>query len=115
MTAKAALCYHLLKGDILTIGSGFKILGITNLPREIGRGIERDTGPGCHGFGVKVSKTNVDGRNRYNNPVNWFQYRLNKTDYNAPGIEKMKAYLREQVKGHPDEKKFLTVCNPNLF
>lgn len=112
MTAKAALCYHLLRGDVLTIGSAFKIIGITNLPREIGRSIEREEGGG---FGVKVSKVRKDGANRYKTICNWFEYRLNQTDYNALGVEKMKTYLREQAKGHPDEKKFLTVCHPNLL
>lgn len=112
MTAKAALCYHLLKGDVLTIGSAFKIIGITNLPREIGRSIERiEDG----GFGVSVSQARMEGKNRYGSECNWNQYRLNRTDYNAPGIEKMKEYLREQCKGHPDEKMFLRVCTPNLF
>jgi hypothetical protein len=112
MTAKAALCYHLLKGDVLTIGSAFKIIGITNLPREIGRSIERiEEG----GFGVTVSKVNHDGKNRYGSECRWNEYHLNKSDHNAAGIEKMKVYLREQAKGHPNEKEFLKVCNPNLF
>lgn len=112
MTAKAALIYHLLKGDVLTIGTAFKIIGITNLPREIGRSIEREEEGG---FGVTVSKVSADGKNRYGYPVSWHQYRLNRTDRNAPGIEKMKDYLREQCKGHPDEKMFLKVCQPNLL
>jgi hypothetical protein len=112
MTAKAALIYHLLKGDVLTIGSAFKIIGITNLPREIGREIERISE---RGFGVMVSKARQEGQNRYGSQCTWFHYRLNRTDYNAPGIEKMKKYLREQCKGHPEEKMFLRVCTPNLF
>lgn len=112
MTAKAALVYHLLKGDVLTIGSAFKFIGITNLPREIGRGIEREEEGG---FGVTVSKVSAEGKNRYGCQVHWNQYRLNKTDRNAQGVEKMKAYLREQCKGHPDEKILLKVCQPNLL
>jgi hypothetical protein len=115
MNAKAALIYHLLRGDVLTIGSAFKIIGISNLPREIGRSIERDKGNGCHGFGVVVSKIWKDGPNRYSTPTVWKEYRLNKTERNAPGIEKMKIYLREHAKGHPKEKEFIKVCQPNLF
>ena len=108
MTAKAALVYHLLKGDVLTIGSGFSIIGLTNIPREISRSVEQD-------FKVKVSKSRVDSKNRYGYPINFNEYRLNRTEYNAPGIEKMKAYLRDQAKGHSEERKFLKVCNPSLF
>lgn len=108
MTAKAALIYHLLKGDVLTIGSGFLIIGLTNIPREISRSVEKE-------FKVRVSKNRVDSKNRYGYAISFFQYRLNRTEYNAPGIEKMKAYVRVEAKGHSDERKFLKVCNPSLF
>jgi len=55
-TQKAALCHALLNGRRLTIMDGFKEFGITNLPREIGRSVERS-------FGVMVRK----GKMRYKN------------------------------------------------
>lgn len=108
MTAKAALIYHLLKGDVLTVFNVPKIIGYTNVAREVSREVEKP-------FKVKVSKNRVDTKNRYESDVFYFEYRLNRTEYNAPGIEKMKAYLRDQAKGHSEEVKFLKVCNPTLF
>lgn len=110
MTAKAALCYHLLKGDVLTVGTAFRIIGITNISREIGRNIERRSGKGNAGFGVTVSRLRKEGKNRYKSYATWNEYRLNLTGYNAAGVKRMKEYLKKQAKGHPDENKFLSVC-----
>jgi hypothetical protein len=41
MTQRAALCQALLNGEKLSIMDGFKKFGITNLPREISRGVEK--------------------------------------------------------------------------
>ena len=87
-TARAALAKILLQGTVLNIKSGFEILGITNLPREVSRSIEKP-------FGVEVSRTRRDGQNRFGQPVYWFEYRLNQTEYNKEGIEKMKQYVRD--------------------
>lgn len=105
MNSKAALCLHLLKGEVVNIGSGFKLLGITNVPREIGRSIERP-------FGVTISRTYKEGKTRYGVPCNWVDYRLNFTEYNKPGIEKMKKYVSE----HKSEPIFERKINqPALF
>lgn len=118
MTSKAALCKALLDRKIVNIMNGFKMFGITNIPREIGRSIERDpkvTGNGNDsGFGVEVSRTERDGETRYGQPCNWVDYRLNGTEYNQEGIKKMREYvakelgdylkeLREKGKKIPDE------------
>lgn len=108
MTAKAALVYHLLKGDVLTVFNTPKIIGYTNVAREVSREVEKP-------FSIEVSRAQINKKNRYGTPCMFFEYRLNKTDYNAQGVEKMKEYLREQAKGHPDEKTFLKVCQPNLL
>jgi len=92
MTSKAALCKALLDGRVLNIKNGFQLLGITNIPREIGRSVER-------AFGVKVSRTQKEGTSRYGQHCTWTNYRLNKTDYNKEGIQKMKEYVEEQLKG----------------
>jgi hypothetical protein len=55
-------------------------------------------------FGVQVSRVNKTGKSRFGQYVTWIDYRLNKTEYNAAGIEKMKAYLSEQ-KDMPTENK----------
>lgn len=90
MTSKAALCKALLDGKVLNIKNGFELLGITNVPREIGRSVER-------AFGVIVSRTQREGHSRYGQAVTWVDYRLNRTQYNKEGIEKMREYVREQV------------------
>lgn len=91
MTSKAALCKALLSGRVLNIKNGFSLLGITNVPREIGRSVER-------AFGVTVSRTQRDGRSRYKQPVTWIDYRLNFTEYNREGIEKMREYVKAKSK-----------------
>jgi hypothetical protein len=90
MTAKAALCKYLLDGFTLNIKNCFKMIGLTNCPREISRMIEQP-------FGVIVSRTTRQGHSRYGQPVTWVNYHLNKTDYNADGIEKMKKYISNKV------------------
>lgn len=90
MTSKAALCKALLEGRVLNIKNGFDLLGITNIPREIGRMIERP-------FNVQVSRTKREGKSRYGQPVIWFDYRLNRTEYNITGIIKMERYVEEHA------------------
>lgn len=89
MTGKGSLCDYFLKGRVLTIKNCFTLIGFTNLPREVSRLIEKP-------FGVTISKTHKNGKSRYGQPIRWYEYRLNHTEYNAAGIEKMKAYLAEQ-------------------
>ncbi len=101
MTAKAALCKALLDGKVVSIKTGFRDFGLSNVPREIGRSIERiEDG----GFGVIVSKTERTGYSRYGQPVRWTEYRLNQTEYNKEGIERMKKYVAEQMKLPPEQK-----------
>lgn len=103
MTSKAALCKALLDGMVVNIKNGFHLFGITNIPREIGRSIERDgsvTGnPNDNGFGVEVSRTEQNGVSRYGQKCEWTDYRLNRTEYNIKGIQKMKEYVAEQMEG----------------
>jgi len=88
MNQKAAICKSLLKGEVLSIMNGFKWFGCTNIPREIGRSVERE-------FDVQVSRIQKKGISRYKQPTNYTEYRLNRTDYNKEGIEKMESYVRE--------------------
>lgn len=87
MNQKCAIIKSLLKGEVLSIMNGFKWFGCTNIPREIGRSIERE-------FGVEVSRVSKEGKSRYNQPVNYTEYRLNRTDHNKEGIAKMEEYVR---------------------
>jgi hypothetical protein len=90
MNQKAALCKALLEGKVVNIKNGFTWFGITNIPREIGRSIERS-------FDVKVSRTNMEGKSRYGQTCIWIDYRLNKTDYNAEGMKKMADYVKKHL------------------
>lgn len=91
MTAKAALCKALLSGRVVNIKNGVINFGITNIPREIGRSVERS-------FGVKVSRTPREGKSRYKQHITWVDYRLDKTPYNQDGIKKMMDYVSQQSK-----------------
>lgn len=94
MTAKAALAKALLDGRVLNVKNCFTLIGLTNCAREISRMIEKD-------FGVTVSRTHMVGESRYGQSVSWTDYRLNKTDYNADGIKKMKEYVDSQKEQVP--------------
>lgn len=86
MNARKALCLALLEGQVLTVMNCFKITGLTNIAREIPRVVEKP-------FGVIVSRTPKVGKNRYNEPVSFTEYRLNKSLHNLEGIKKMKEYV----------------------
>jgi len=88
MNQKAAMCKSLLKGEVLSVMNCFKWFGVTNCAREIGRSIERP-------FGVEISKSQKNFKSRYGQPGFYFEYRLNRTEYNKEGISKMEAYVRE--------------------
>lgn len=88
MNQIAAMAKSLLKGEVLSVMNCFKWFGVTNCAREIGRSIERK-------FGVEVSRVTKESVSRYKQPVRYTEYRLNRTEYNKDGIEKMEAYVRE--------------------
>ena len=85
MNAKCALVMALLEGRVLNVKNCFKEIGYTNIAREIPRLIEKP-------FGVQVSRTPREGKNRYKQPVTWVDYRLNSSEYNIEGIKKMQEY-----------------------
>lgn len=91
MTAKAALAMALLDGRVLSVSNCFKEIGLTNIAREIPRLIEQP-------FGVTISRTPQKGKSRYGQPVSYTNYRLNKTDHNKDGINKMIDYINSQKK-----------------
>lgn len=91
MTQIAHICKHLLEGNVLSIMDGFKLFGCTNIPRELSRSVEQK-------FGVQISRTPKKFKSRYGHVGEYYQYRLNKTEYNKEGIKAMKQYLRSQQK-----------------
>lgn len=87
MNAIAAISEALLRGEILTIKTAFKDFGVTNLPREISRGIEKK-------FGIAVSHVRRDGKTKYKIPCSWYEYRLDPTiEENYDGIKLMRDYV----------------------
>lgn len=94
MTSKAALCMALLEGRVLNVKNCFTEIGLTNISREIPRLVEKP-------FDVAVSRTPKTGKNRYGEPVCFINYRLNRSEYNLPGIQKMMEYLNEHISSIP--------------
>jgi hypothetical protein len=87
MTQIAAISEALLRGEVLTIMDGFKRFSCSNLPRELSRSIEQK-------FGVEISKVKKDFKSRYDSkPGYYYQYRLNTTEQNADGRQKMIDYV----------------------
>ena len=93
MTQIAHICKHLLEGNVLSIMDGFKLFGCTNIPRELSRSVEQK-------FGVQISRTPKKFKSRYGHVGVYYQYRLNKTEYNKEGIKAVKQYLRSQQKSN---------------
>jgi hypothetical protein len=88
MTQIAALAKSLLSGEVISIKNAYFDYGISNIAREIGRSIERK-------FNVEVSRVKKEGISRYGQSIVWFEYRLNKTDFNSKGIAEMSKYIVE--------------------
>lgn len=88
MNAKCALAMALLEGRVINIKTCFRDIGLTNAPREISRMIEKK-------FGVVVSRTQREGKNKYGMKVTWCDYRLNRTEHNVNGIIRMERYVEE--------------------
>lgn len=88
MNATTALGLAFLRGDVITIKTAFRDFGISNLPREVGRSIERK-------FGLKLSKVKKVGKSRYDVPCWYYQYRLPDTPYNEAGRKLLQEYCKK--------------------
>lgn len=89
MNQKCALCMSLLKGEVLSIMVGFRWFAITNVPREIGRSIER-------AFDVEVDRKDKEFTSKkYNQTGHYTEYRLLRTEKNKDGILRMQEYVRK--------------------
>lgn len=91
MTQIAAIANALLNGQTLSIMTGFKYFSCSNIPREMGRSIERK-------FGVIVSRERVDFTSKYGQDGYYYKYSLTDTILNKEGIEKMKQYIKQNQK-----------------
>jgi hypothetical protein len=81
----------LLNGEVLSILTGFQRFCVTNLPREIGRSIERK-------FGIKCERKQIDIETQDGETGYYFEYRLLYTEENKEGIQRMKDYIK-QIEG----------------
>lgn len=90
MTSKSALALALLEGRVLNVKNCFSEIGLTNVAREIPRLIEKP-------FGVEISRTPRKGKNRFNEDIAWTDYRLNSSEHNIDGIEKMKVFVKNYM------------------
>lgn len=89
MTQIASICEALIKGEVLSIMNGFENFGCTNLPREIGRGVERR-------FGAVVTRQQVFFVSRYKHCGIYYRYSLDKKNpRNKKAIVKMKEYIKK--------------------
>lgn len=101
MNAKTALCKHFLAGETLSIKSCFHTVGLTNLPREASRMIEKP-------FGVTLKRTQINSLSRYKQPITFFEYYLPRTPENANGVALMAQYVAKnggaEHSGHKTDK-----------
>ena len=97
MNQISSICKSLLKGEVLSIMVAFKWFGVTNLPREAGRSVERK-------FGVSLDRTRIQFTSRYGQLGTYMEYRLMYVPENAAGILKMEAYIKE-IEGKPYSQK----------
>lgn len=89
MTQVAAICHSFLNGETNSIMTAFQRFGCTNLPREVGRSVERK-------FGVEIHRVPIKFKSRYGHKGEYFRYTLIKTSKNKNGIKKMRDYVKEQ-------------------
>jgi hypothetical protein len=101
----AYLCRSLLRGEVLTIMDGFHRFNISNIPREISRSVEDK-------FDVVISRERVEFKTDIGLPGFFFRYRLNVTEYNIPGINRMHDYCRDFF---PERKEVTLLSQPQLF
>jgi hypothetical protein len=102
MNSKAALTYLLLTGKTINIGNIHKYTGYTNSGREIGRSIEKlpHEGKNCTGWGVKCTRIQRKGENRFGVCSTWVDYKFELANNSMSKIREMAKYVIEQV-GHP--------------
>lgn len=90
MTQVAAIAKALLDGEVISIMTGFRDFGCTNIPREISRSIEKK-------FDVDIDKTPTPFKSKLNPTRSgvYYRYRLPKIKTNREGIKAMKKYVKE--------------------
>lgn len=90
MNGKAALCQALLLGKVVSIRTGFLNYGITNVPREIGRSVER-------AFDVKCERIPREGKTRFDVACHWIDYSIKASAENIKGLLEMARYVLKEI------------------
>lgn len=90
MTQLSAICMSFLRGESNSIMTAFKKFSCTNLPREVGRSVERK-------FGIKIHRVPIKFTSTYGRKGEYYRYTLLRTSSNKSGIKKMTEYVQEQV------------------
>lgn len=91
MTQTAAIAQSFLNGETNSIMTAFRKFLCTNLPREVGRSIERK-------FGVTIHRTPVKFYSTFNKRKGiYYNYTLLKTSDNKEGVKKMREYIKSQT------------------
>lgn len=85
-SANYHLAKHLLNGKSVSIKTGLMLFGMSCIPREIGRGIEKK-------FGVTCDRKRIDFTSRYKHTGFYFEYTLKETKANKEGIKLMRKYI----------------------
>jgi hypothetical protein len=89
---KCALIKALLDGHTLDILNGMKMIGATNIPREVGRHVINPK----TGFNARVIKKRIDITTQYGTHGYYFTYKLDKSEKNNDAVAAMRKYLSEQ-------------------
>lgn len=90
LTQNAAIAYSFLRGETNSIMTAFQKFNCTNLPREVGRGIERK-------FGVSIHRIPVKFKSTYGHTGEYYRYTLLKTSKNIQGMKKMAKYIKDCI------------------
>lgn len=86
----AALCYDLINGKTVSIKTGFNAYGITNIPREISRAVEKR-------FGVKCEKKKIVYKSKYGLGGYYFEYKLLRNNQKKESLNLMYSYIQENM------------------
>lgn len=83
---KVALAKALLAGEVLNCANIHRMVGYSNISREIIRSAEES-------FDIEVHRERKEGKSRYGCYRWWLNYELKHTERNKKGILEMKKYI----------------------
>lgn len=84
----ASLCFDLLNGKTVSIKTGFKSYGITNIPREISRAVEKK-------FDIVIDRKQINYTTEYGFSGYYFEYKLDISKQKKKSICKIYDYIKK--------------------